>query len=368
MKQKIFFVALFVVGLSVGAFYFRDFIINQHPTLDGRFGFHLFILLILAVGVQLLGHLLRAFKSRYLINNIRSLKTSILFEGLSCGYLFNTLLPLRIGEVIRAFYVGDSLYISKTAVFISIIVERIIDGLILGICFISAGLIIKGAYLPGLASLYHIGLGILVLSLVLSVLIYALRSENKLILRAIYKFSGIFNEALSNRIRFIAWSGIYGTRLMLSDKKAMRKYLGLSVVMWAVYFTSTIIVALGFFHALGPSKTWYATQSTYAGVSAPAGPGYIGTFQLIVTKLLHAVSLGQAGTFAILMWIVLVAPISVIGLGVLIRKRASSRTDTPNEYLLINKLYREKDVSDELAHFLDAYFRGEKINQILTQA
>ncbi|PJE65222.1 hypothetical protein COU91_02820 [Candidatus Saccharibacteria bacterium CG10_big_fil_rev_8_21_14_0_10_47_8] len=367
MKQKIFFLLLFLAGIIVGSFYLRDFLHYQHPSFGNSLSEKLWLFLALAVIIQLGAHFLRAYKSRLLINNIRQAGTTTLFKGLSVGFLFNTLLPFRIGELIRAVYIGDALYISKTAVFVSIIIERIIDGFILGLCFISAGLLFKDSS-SSFTTLTHIGVGVLILSAVLSLLIYALHSENKIILKLVHTLSGMFNQSISNRLRFMAWSGIYGTKLMLSNKKALRKYFLLSLVMWVAYFASTVVVALAFFHGLDAAKAWYTTQSSYAGVSAPAGPGYIGTFHLIVTQLLDSVHLSSASVFASLIWLVMVVPISLIGLGVLIKQRIGGQQELPTEHMLINKLYREKNVSQELSHFLDAYFQGEKINQILTHA
>ncbi len=367
MKQKIFFILLFLVGILVGSFYLQDFLHYQHPSFGNSLTAKLWLSLTLAIVVQFIAHLLRAYKSRLLINNIRQAGTGTLFKGLSVGFLFNTLLPLRIGELIRAVYIGDALYISRTAVFISIIIERVVDGFILGTCFISAGLLFRDTS-PGFTTLTHIGVGVLAVSTLLTFSIYALRSENKIILKIVHALSNVFNQNISNRIKFTAWSGIYGTRLMLSDKKTLGKYFLLSLVMWMTYFASTIIVATAFFHGLNATKAWYTIQSTYAGVSAPAGPGYIGTFHLIVTRLLDDIHLVSPGVFASLIWLVMVLPISLIGLAVLIKQRVGSQQELPSEQMLINKLHREKNISQELSHFLDAYFQGEEINQILTHA
>jgi tRNA A-37 threonylcarbamoyl transferase component Bud32 len=138
--------------------------------------------------------------------------------------------------------------------------------------------------------------------------------------------------------------------------------------MWALYFASTILMAVAYFGYVGNTKLWYISQSTYAGVSAPAGPGYIGTFQLLVSHLLNKINLSQVAGFLILAWFITVVPISLIGLAVLIRERFSEKEEASIQKMRINKLYREQNITDELSHFLDAYFNGEKLNQILTHA
>lgn len=368
MKQRVFFIGLFLLGLIVGASYFIDFLHTQHPSFGHTLHAHLILLALLAVIVELAAHVLRAYKSRLLLNSIRPAKSGTLFKGLSVGYLFNTLLPLRLGEIIRAFYVGDALAVSKAAVFISIVIERIVDGFILGSCFISAALIIHSRSDKAYLYLSRIGLGLIVLSLLLSFVIYAIRSEKPLVLRLVRSTSNVFNEQLSARIKFTAWSAIYGTKLMLAHKRALWKYFVLSLVMWFLYFCSIAIAVLAYFGAIAIAKIWFVTQTTYAGISAPAGPGYIGTFQIFVTKLLEKVGLMSAGGFSLVIWIILTVPISIIGITVLIMQRYEKKPKAAREHMLINKLYREHNISQELAHFLDSYFKGEKINQLLTQA
>lgn len=368
MKQRVFFIALFLIGLAIGAYYFSDFVNTQSPQISDKFTTSFTIAIVVAVFIQLTGHYLRAYKSGLLINRIRPTTSNILFRGVSIGFLFNTLLPWRLGEVIRAIYIGDTLSISKTAVFASIIIERIIDGFILGICFVGSAYLIKSSSEAAFSHLLNIGFAVLFAAILLSILIYAIYSENRLVLRSLHKISGIFNRRISNRIRFIAWSGIYGTKLMLSGKGLIARYLVLSAVMWLLYFTSTAIVVLAFFDPQGFSHLIYTIESTYAGLAVPAGPGYLGTFHLTVSQLLSEVDLQDVGSFSLIVWAVMVIPISIIGLATLISQRFGEKKARSKEELLINKLHREHNVGLELRHFLDAYFKGEKINQILTNA
>lgn len=366
-KQRLFFILLFVAGLGIGLIYFKDFL-SQHPHIGVNIDLSFGLLIGAAIIIQLAAHWVRAYKSRYLLNNIRPAPTPVLFKGLSVGFLFNTLLPLRLGEVIRAFYVGDALAISKTAVFISIIIERLVDSFILGLCFLTAGGLVHQISPAASGHLVNVGLGLIVVSLVLSALIFAIRSEKNFVLKAVHSLTSLFNTKLANRMRFMAWSGIYGTRSMLGNQKRLMKYLGASIGMWVLYFGSTALVAVAYFEAIAPSKLWFVAQSTYAGVSAPAGPGYIGTFHIIVTRLLSEVGLMAAGGFALLIWLVMVAPISMIGVYVLVRQRFDKKPAVKREHVLVNKLYREHNISEELGNFLDAYFKGERLNQILTHA
>lgn len=367
MKLRWFLIILGVTGIAFGGAYFVDFI-NQHPTFEKRLTADFLLIIIAAVVLQIAGHFSRAYKSRFLLDQVRKTKTSVLFKGLSVGYLFNTLLPMRLGEVIRAVHVGDAMSISKTTVFVSIIIERIVDGIILGLSLAGAGLAIRSTAPEAFAPITRIGLGIFGVSLVLTILLGFAKSENQRLLKIIHGMSGIFNQKISDRFRFMAWSGIYGTKLMLSNKTSLKKYIAASIIMWGFYFSSTLCVIVAFFGGLAPKELWYATQSTYAGVSAPAGPGYIGSFHVILSELLSKIRLGGISSFSTLIWLVLIVPISIVGTYVLLRQKFGQQSDVENQEMLINKLYRGKDISREFGHFLDAYLKGEKINHLLTQA
>lgn len=371
MKQRFFFVVIFLIGLGIGAKYFADFV--HQETFRGGFqtGYSplvIVILVVAAIGLQLIGHGLRAYKSTYLLNPIRKAKVSVLFRGLSVGYLFNTLLPLRLGEVVRAFFVGDALTISKTVVFMSIVIERTLDSFILSLSIISAGLLIHPVSPTAGTTISKIGFGLFLVSLLLSTIIAIIRSEFHWFLKAVHSFTSLFNPKIRDRARFITWSGIYGTRLMLKNKKRLQKYVAVSLVMWFFYFASTACVAFAFFPNLLGRKLWYITQATYVGVSAPAGPGYLGTFHLILARLLTEMHLTHVEAFSLFMWLIIIAPISLIGLYVLLRHRYGSTKHTSRNKMPINKLYRERDISREFSHFLDAYLRGERINKLVTQA
>lgn len=62
------------------------------------------------------------------------------FEGLTYGYVFNQILPAKLGEVFRAEYVVRRGFSDRSAVLGSIIVERLFDVLLL-ICFFGISII-----------------------------------------------------------------------------------------------------------------------------------------------------------------------------------------------------------------------------------
>ena len=367
MKLRTFFIIVFILGVCISAIYSAGFLASHH-TIGNVAGTRFFLLIALSLALQMAAHYVRAYKSKLLLDCVRRTKPLVLFQGLSIGYLFNSLLPLRLGEFIRAFYVGNALAISKTTTFIAIVIERIVDGVILGVAFISAGLIVHSFSHSGSLLLTRLGIGLLTVSLFLAMCIELIRRQQRSLLRAVRAATGIYNAKLADRMRFMVWSGIYGTRLMLHDTRTVLQYLLASVGMWFMYFCSMAVIIYAYFQALSIGRFWFITQASYAGISTPIGPGYIGTFHLITSRLLATIGMRTTSGFLIFVWLVITVPISLVGLAVLIKHRFDQGHDISHQEALINKLYREKDVSAEFSHFLDAYFLGEQINRILTQA
>jgi len=76
---------------------------------------------------NLLSHIVRAWRWQYLLMPIKknvTLRNS--FSAVMIGYMVNNFLP-RVGEIVRPYTLGKLEGISKTAVFGTVIIERIID-------------------------------------------------------------------------------------------------------------------------------------------------------------------------------------------------------------------------------------------------
>jgi len=74
---------------------------------------------------------LRSLRWRGLLTPVGTVSTSDAFDFLNIGVLANSVLPLRAGEFIRAILLGEKRDLSKSAVFATVVVERVFDVLML---------------------------------------------------------------------------------------------------------------------------------------------------------------------------------------------------------------------------------------------
>ena len=102
-----------------------------------------YLLIIPAVLVYFGSVYFRTLRWQYLMAPVKRLSVPRLYPVVVVGYMANNILPVRLGEVVRAYYVGEREKVSKVSALATIAVERVFDGLTL--LFFAA---VVGLFLP----------------------------------------------------------------------------------------------------------------------------------------------------------------------------------------------------------------------------
>src|SRR3990170_6531590 len=84
-----------------------------------------------AIAVWFLAAIVRSLRWHYLLRGLASLSTATLYPIVIIGYMANNLLPLRTGEIVRAYVLGERHKVSKMSTLGTIAVERVFDGVVL---------------------------------------------------------------------------------------------------------------------------------------------------------------------------------------------------------------------------------------------
>ncbi|HZT20748.1 MAG TPA: lysylphosphatidylglycerol synthase transmembrane domain-containing protein [Dongiaceae bacterium] len=95
--------------------------------------------LAIAVVAYWLALMLRSWRWGIILAPVRRLAFGQIFHGLLIGYAANYLLPARLGELVRADFVGRRYAISRLSVVATIVVERLFD-VVVFIGFVFAGI------------------------------------------------------------------------------------------------------------------------------------------------------------------------------------------------------------------------------------
>jgi glycosyltransferase 2 family protein len=232
---------------------------------------------------------LRALRWRGLLAPVARLRLRTVAASLLVGYLANNILPARLGELVRSHHLGDRTGVSRASVLGTVVVERVVDTGVLvtiasaAIVILSVRGIVASAVLLGLALT-----GFLVAALALALVAHRLPYADR-VAAAVERWPAVVRAA--SRLR--------GGLAVAGRPRTMAGAIGWSVAAWA----ATIVAFALAGQAIGVELTWGQAALLAAGVSLvtaiPAGPGYIGTFELAAVEIGKAVGVPADDAFAL---------------------------------------------------------------------
>jgi uncharacterized protein (TIRG00374 family) len=253
---------------------------------------------------------LRAVRWRLLLAPVHRVAFGAALASLLVGYLANNVLPARLGEVVRSHDLGRRAAVSRSMVLGTIVVERVVDTLVvvaiaaIAILVLSVRGIVASAVLVGLAVAALLVVGV-------AVGVYAHRLPGADRATAVLARRPRVHHVLS-RLR----DGLAVAR----DVRAMSGAVMLSLASW----TCTVLAFAAAAQAVGVEPTMGQAALLAAGTNLataiPAGPGYVGTWELATVTIATSVGIGAepALAFAILVHGATVAVTSLGGAAVLI--------------------------------------------------
>lgn len=230
------------------------------------------------------------------------------------GYMGNTVLPARGGEVLRIFLMAERSHARRTEILGSIVTERLLDVAALVVIFSALTLIgVDGA--PG-GALAGAGAAAGIVAVVGGAFAYdRARRAGKL-------------EAFAQKIRPVARA----SRVLLTPRG-----LGLGLVTLGVWCAEGSILwlvmqALDVPIALPESQAVVVLASLSALI--PAGPGYVGTYDAAALFALHRVGVqgGQAVSAIVLFRFVVFVPLTIAGLVVMVTRYGGLRAALRREH------------------------------------
>ncbi|MGY1746349.1 lysylphosphatidylglycerol synthase domain-containing protein [Blastococcus sp. SYSU D00695] len=320
--------------------------------------------------VHLLGHLLRAARTKVPIDNVRRGSLAGQFRHLSIGYLFNLVLPLRIGEVVRSYLIAKTLRISFLYTLLAVVFERLIDVVLVSVAFLVL-LVLVGGPVSGVVA-FAAGVALVVSLLAIAVLAAFVR-ENRFLMRLAWRATGWLNTDLENRARFKLWSVIFGFQRFSRQRRQLVRYGFLALASWACYLAAAALVAVVVLPHLSGRDAFVAATAPSAAVSSGLGNGAPGGYLDDIRRFIEG-SLGLEGPtvvlFAAATWAVTYVPVALVAVVALFVNWARSSAPAaggepaPSDRY-VNKLGREQDISGSMTHFLDAYFQRQRLSQVM---
>ena len=337
-------------GLLVSAvtlFYFLERLGGQWPEVVGTFRRANYLYLIPGIGFLAVLYTFRVVRWRLLVSPVKKVRAMSVASATCIGFMANCVLPARVGELIRPYVLSrkEQGVSFGHALATAAGLERMFD--LIGLCALmlitwvlmaqyvadrmpettvaadpAAVVSTEGA--PGggqsaedlAAKIWRRSVVFAFLAAVCAVVLVAVA----LFPRPFERLAEVFIRLLPAGWRAHASEFVHsvtGALSFLKSWKGVALAVVYSVGLWLAQGLSTYALAEGLGLKLGVAGSFFVVIAVAVAVALPQGPAYIGPFHVaaMIAAQSFAAREGEAGAFALLMWLVNVVPITLVGLG-----------------------------------------------------
>lgn len=306
-KQKYFWLGVILSLVGLGYVFYRSEPAQILVALQQA----QYIYLVPALGLYFIGVGIRAVRWHFLLRSIKSIPSRALFPPVVIGYMANDILPARMGEVVRAYVLGRQENVSKAATFVTIVVERIFDGLTMLTFIVAGSFVLNLADAELNARLRAIGV-----AFILAILALALFAGMP---RRVEWLANVFiqrlpSDALRTRAVALTRALLDGLGTLRSPADSLTVY-ALSILAWLFETGMYVVIAWGF--QISASLPVFLVACAIANLATllPSTPGYIGVFHAAVISVLtqFGVEPNLATSYTFVLHAALIIPITLWG-------------------------------------------------------
>nr|MBC8184184.1 flippase-like domain-containing protein [candidate division KSB1 bacterium] len=255
-------------------------------------------------------NVIRALRWRLLLYPIKKVDPVSCFTSLQIGYTANTILPAHLGEFIRAYLIGKKNNIPSSAVFATIVTERIID--IISLLFFMVLTLLVYPFPDWVRSSGYI---MFAGTVVLIMFLFLLKIKPEKTLNVTGVFFKFFPEPFKNKILTLLSTFLDGFVGMKNWQHYLWTIL-LSIAIWIFYGLFFLFGLLAFNIHLSWIAPVVLIITTTIAIVVPSSPGYVGTFHWIcqITLGLFGISKSLGLAFALVIHGVNTIPFFIFGL------------------------------------------------------
>jgi uncharacterized protein (TIRG00374 family) len=247
----------------------------------------------------------------YLLRPVQDISPNRLFPLVIIGYMGNNIYPFRIGEVVRAYILNRREGTNIPATLTTILVERVFDGLTM-LAFVFTALLFVEFEEPIIEQ------GVLILAILfgLTLAIFFVLALRPALTRRLYTalIGRLAPAPIRERLVTLADHVMAGLETLRSPTDLALTFAA-SLLSWVVEASTYWIVLHAF-----PFRVSFFVVLLMVGLGnlatiLPTTPGYVGTFHGIVALVLRAFAVpqGEAAAYAVVMHMVIWAPVTAVG-------------------------------------------------------
>lgn len=323
-------------------------------------------LLCLALLAQLTAVLLRSWNWTSLLSLIRPSPLRTAVHSTVIGMACNCILPLRFGELVRAYSYGTALGVSRFAVFVTVLIERVCDMVILGLLCTAAAILLEHNMLGGAPIMMIGATALLAAALVLGLGIALLGSRRPEVLWMMREATGLLNDEWRDKLRISLWSTGHFLRILKTKPRRLVCFAAGLLLVWGFQIAALLLVTAALRHCRTSLQSFSQALGAYLAVGVPAAPAFVGSYQPIYTMTalaiepdLHLNGAASASTMGFVTWALMMVPITLAGLFLLLFMPGFGfRPSVVRSMAGSPHMLRDWPRYQEMSDFLRSYFSG----------
>lgn len=303
---------LFALAVSVAFLALVFWSIDSDEFIDA-FAETNYLWLIPAVIVYFLAFTLRAWRWQSLLAHLGGVTLGRSYFVATVGYAANNVLPLRLGEFVRAYLLRRNPGLDMTASLATIAVERILDGLTL-LLWLGIGLLFFASIwtLSPLLTLAAQVAAVVFISAGVGVMLAVLFPDAAL--RVGHTVTRPLPQRYAMRLMGIAESLLHGFAA-LRDARKIPFWFVVSNAVWVGEALVYILVAVAMDVDTPVVVLFIAVAASNLATAVPSSSGGIGPFELLAKETLvrAGVGAGLAAAYAVVIHATLWVPVTIAG-------------------------------------------------------
>jgi len=274
--------------------------------------------LAVAALVILPAYILRAIRWKLLLLPVKkNVRVSSTFWSNGVGFMVNTLIPIRLGEFVRAYILGEKEKTGFAPAFSSIVVERTLD--LIGLLSIGIVMMFLVSANAGLSSLVvDVFKAVAVfIGLILAVIIVGIKKEAFII----GLLTGIMSKIpllrrYTLRATDFASSLIKGLQGLSQNSKMFVANISLTWIQWLIHTSAIFLVFKAFSYPMPFVAAILGSVLMSLSNILPATPGYVGSYEafwMLIFTLLGVAQPDLLLAMGVISHLVGLLPIAILG-------------------------------------------------------
>ena len=281
--------------------------------------------------LTILFYVIRALRWFHLLEPIKKIGLSSLFSSTVIGFAANFVLPFRLGEFIRANYIGRMENISKSSSFATIVTERLFDvfTILLILLFVILFTDFPSEWESMGKALKTGGIFLLIAFIISILLLIALKEKTQIFLNIAEKVVFFLPRKIKHKLIYILKDFSNGL-VFVKGLFPLLAVIFYSLILWCLCVFQIYILGLSMGLSLPFLAPFFILLLLCISVTIPSAPGYIGTFHLACQYglMFYGFSPEKALSMAILLHASGFIPTIILGLIIFLLHHISLRNLT----------------------------------------